>query len=107
MSPLPWQPSFKDRLLLRISTDWWLKRGWWAWMLRDVSFVYGWAAQRRHRAFASGKRAQERLPVPVIVVGNVVAGGAGKTPTTLAVVAHLAARGLRVGVVSAGHGRRG
>jgi tetraacyldisaccharide 4'-kinase len=48
----------------------------------------------------------ERVPVPVIVVGNVIAGGAGKTPVVMAVVQHLRARGLQVGVVSRGYGRR-
>jgi tetraacyldisaccharide 4'-kinase len=41
----------------------------------------------------------------VIVVGNVVAGGAGKTPVLLALLEHLAARGLRAGVISRGYGR--
>lgn len=48
----------------------------------------------------------ERVPVPVIVVGNVIAGGAGKTPVVMAVVEHLRALGLQVGVVSRGYGRR-
>ena len=45
--------------------------------------------------------------VPVVVVGNVVAGGAGKTPTVLGVVEHLQAQGWRIGIVSRGYGRKG
>jgi tetraacyldisaccharide 4'-kinase len=41
----------------------------------------------------------------VIVVGNVIAGGSGKTPVVMALVRHLTARGLQVGVVSRGYGR--
>jgi tetraacyldisaccharide 4'-kinase len=43
--------------------------------------------------------------VPVVVVGNVVAGGSGKTPVVMAVIEHLRAQGWRPGVVSRGHGR--
>jgi tetraacyldisaccharide 4'-kinase len=46
-----------------------------------------------------------RIDLPVIVIGNVVVGGAGKTPTVIAVVDHLLAQGWRPGVVSRGHGR--
>jgi len=48
-----------------------------------------------------------RLPVPVLVVGNLVAGGAGKTPLTITLAQALAARGWRPGIASRGHGRRG
>jgi tetraacyldisaccharide 4'-kinase len=45
-------------------------------------------------------------PIPVVCVGNLVAGGAGKTPVTLALAAWLARRGVLVHVVSRGYGGR-
>jgi tetraacyldisaccharide 4'-kinase len=44
--------------------------------------------------------------VPVVVVGNLVVGGAGKTPTTLAVVELLRNRGFMPGVISRGYARQ-
>ena len=63
-------------------------------------------AALRRQAFRRGWKATHHLAVPVIVVGNVVAGGAGKTPVVIALVQHLQKRGLKVGVISRGHGRR-
>lgn len=83
----------------------WLRRGILAWLLWPLSLVFRALVALRRRLYRSGRFRSERLPVPVIVVGNVVAGGAGKTPVLLALLEHLAARGLRAGVISRGYGR--
>lgn len=83
----------------------WLRRGAAAWLLRPVAGLYGLLSGARRFLYRRGLLQTERLPVPVVVVGNVVAGGAGKTPVVVAVVEHLRARGLRPGVISRGYGR--
>ncbi|WP_310311339.1 tetraacyldisaccharide 4'-kinase [Hydrogenophaga palleronii] len=80
------------------------RRGLPARALWPVSIVYGALMALRRRLYAAGWLTTHRLPVPVIVVGNVVVGGAGKTPTVIALVQHLQARGWHPGVVSRGHG---
>ncbi len=84
----------------------WLQRGLLAWLLWPLSLLFGLIAATRRLAYRTGILHAHKLPVPVIVVGNVVAGGAGKTPVTIALVRHLQERGLSVGVVSRGYGRQ-
>ena len=84
----------------------WTSRGLLAWLLRPLSWVHLALLTARGLVWRMGWRQAHRLPVPVIVVGNVVAGGAGKTPLTMALVQHLQQRGWRVGVISRGHGRQ-
>jgi tetraacyldisaccharide 4'-kinase len=60
------------------------------------------AAGRLRRALAR----PYRPPVPVICVGNLVAGGAGKTPVVLALATHLTAHGIAVHAVTRGYGGR-
>jgi tetraacyldisaccharide 4'-kinase len=83
----------------------WRRRGPLAMALWPLSLLYGALSALRRALYRARLLRSERLPVPVVVVGNVIAGGAGKTPATLAVVRHLRAAGWRPGVVSRGYGR--
>lgn len=83
----------------------WTRRGPMAWLLWPVSLLYGLITSLRRGLYALGVFKTNRVRAKVIVVGNVVTGGAGKTPVVMALVMHLQARGWRVGVVSRGYGR--
>jgi tetraacyldisaccharide 4'-kinase len=85
----------------------WQHRGPLAWALRPVALVFEALVRGRRLAYQRHWLSAQRLPVPVVVVGNVVVGGAGKTPTVIALVQHLRQRGWTPGVVSRGHGRDG
>lgn len=84
----------------------WLRRGWLAWLLWPVALLYGSAAAIRRWLYRKGILKVNRVGVTVVVVGNLVAGGAGKTPAVMALVRHLQSRGLRPAIVSRGHGRQ-
>jgi len=83
----------------------WQTRGPAAWALWPVALLYGALVALRRALYRTGLLRAEHPGRPVIVVGNVIAGGAGKTPVVIALVKHLQARGLQVGVVSRGYGR--
>ena len=85
----------------------WRTRGWPARLLWPIAQLHGLAVRLRLALYRSGFLKSERFGVPVIVVGNVVAGGAGKTPLVMALVKHLQAQGLAPGVISRGYGRSG
>ncbi len=83
----------------------WLQRGLLAWLLSPLSLLYGAVAAVRRSLYRCRLLPTEKVGVPVIVVGNVIAGGAGKTPVVIAIVRYLQAAGWQVGVISRGHGR--
>jgi tetraacyldisaccharide 4'-kinase len=83
----------------------WLRRGALACLLWPFSLVFGALAGLRRGAYRMRLLTSERMAVPVVVVGNVVAGGSGKTPVVMALVEHLRSRGVAPGVVSRGYGR--
>lgn len=84
----------------------WARRGPLTWLLWPVALVFGALATLRRCLYQCGFFQVQRVAVPVIVVGNVVVGGSGKTPVVIHLVRHLQARGLRVGVISRGYGRQ-
>ena len=90
--------------------DWlaniWRQRGLLACLLWPFSLLYGLASALHRWLYQLGVFKVEQCNVPVIVVGNVVAGGAGKTPLVIALAKHLQQQGLQVGVVSRGYGRQ-
>ena len=77
------------------------QRGFWSLAMRPLAWLYGALATRQRRCALA---AQVTLPVPVVVVGNVVMGGTGKTPIVAAIVNHLKANGWRPAVISRGYG---
>jgi tetraacyldisaccharide 4'-kinase len=86
-----------------------LARHWWratpsplCQCLRPLAALYGLLARR-----LANHPSRQDLPVAVVVVGNLIVGGAGKTPSVIALVQALQAAGHRPGVISRGHGRRG
>ncbi len=72
--------------------------------LRVLAGLYGSLAAARRQAYRRRWLRATRLPVPVIVVGNISVGGTGKTPLTLALIEALRSQGFAPGVVSRGYG---
>lgn len=76
-------------------------------LLSPFSLLFRVAAAARRVSYRAGLTSTIRLPVPVIVVGNITAGGTGKTPLTLWLAAVLRAQGRSPGIVCRGYGGTG
>ncbi|SFN07105.1 tetraacyldisaccharide 4'-kinase [Dokdonella immobilis] len=74
------------------------------WWMCALVPLYGWLYRLVRWPYAFGWRRPARLPLPLIMVGNLTAGGAGKTPLVMALIDALRSRGLTPGVVSRGYG---
>lgn len=82
----------------------WQKRGLVAWLLLPFALLFRLLVALRRGAYRLGILKSIRLPVPVVIVGNIAAGGAGKTPLVLMLAQELARRGRHPGIVSRGYG---
>lgn len=82
----------------------WPRRSWVACLLWPLSLVTRCWVRANRWIYQQGWRQTTRLPVPVVVVGNVVAGGTGKTPVVISLVKHFKSQGWRVGVIARAYG---
>lgn len=73
-------------------------------LLLPLSWLYGLVSGVIRLLYRLGLKQAWRAPVPVVVVGNLTAGGNGKTPVVIWLVEQLQKRGIRPGVVSRGYG---
>ena len=87
----------------------WIHRAWYedapsGWLLLPLSGLYWLVLYVRDLLRACGVLRTHKAAVPVVIVGNITAGGTGKTPTVLWLVQELRARGFSPGIVSRGYG---
>ncbi|HEX5338088.1 MAG TPA: tetraacyldisaccharide 4'-kinase, partial [Gallionella sp.] len=88
-------------------TNWlqgqWGRRTPWQILLLPPAALFFFISLVRRLLFRSGLRRSHRLPVPVIVVGNLTVGGTGKTPLVLWLVEFLRSQGYHPGIISRGY----
>jgi tetraacyldisaccharide 4'-kinase len=96
------RPDIEDQLQRA-----WLGRGPLAIALWPLACVFAAITGVRRLLYRLQWLRPQSLPVPVVVVGNLIAGGAGKTPTVMAVARWLQAEGWTPAIISRGHGRCG
>lgn len=87
----------------------WLQQQWqgtglWHLVLTPLSWVFRLLSGGRRLFYSSGLGSSLRLPVPVIVVGNISVGGTGKTPLVIWLVDQLKQAGFSPGIISRGYG---
>jgi tetraacyldisaccharide 4'-kinase len=87
----------------------WIHRVWYGdgrlgWLLLPLSGLYWLVVVTRKYLYDQGLLRTHQVSAPVIIVGNITAGGTGKTPTVIWLVGELRKRGFRPGIVSRGYG---
>ncbi len=87
----------------------WLTESWYKpqpfrWLLAPLSLLFRLVVAIRKLSYNFGIFKQHRLPVPVIVVGNITVGGTGKTPFVIWLAKQLQQQGYKPGIISRGYG---
>ena len=82
----------------------WYTRSPWLVLLTPLSLIYRVIISLRRSAYKFGILRSTRVPVPVIVVGNITVGGTGKTPLVAWLAGYLRGKGYKPGIISRGYG---
>ncbi len=82
----------------------WTRFSAWQIVLQPLAWVFKVITAVRRLLYRAGIRGVQRLPVPVVIVGNITVGGTGKTPLTIWLAQQLRERGMQPGIVSRGYG---
>lgn len=94
---------------LRKKSELFLTNAWqngdrWLTALRPFAKAYELASEFEKSQYEQGKKTTYKAPIPVLVIGNITVGGAGKTPLIIALVQYLQNKDIKVGVISRGYG---
>ena len=76
-------------------------------LLIPLSYLYAVVVKTRGWLYDCGLLRQKQLPCVVISVGNIIAGGTGKTPAVIWIAKYLQSEGFQVGVILRGYRREG
>lgn len=87
-----------------LTEHWYRPRPWLTALLAPLEGLFALASLTRRVLYRTGWLKTVRLPVPVVVIGNINVGGVGKTPVVEGLLRQLRARGVAVGLVSRGYG---
>lgn len=98
----PRLPAVERRFSPLVSA--WYDQAPWLRLLAPFAWLYGVVTRRRRLSYLTGRSESWRPEAPVIVVGNITAGGTGKTPFVIWLASALETLGFTVGIVSRGHG---
>ena len=82
----------------------WYARSPWLLLLTPLSLIFYLVVLLRRTAYRTGLLRSRRVSLPVIIVGNITAGGTGKTPLVIWLAGYLREKGYRPGIISRGYG---
>lgn len=87
-----------------IEKHWYKKPIWWlSIILLPLSYIFSLISKIRYYCYSIGILKQHKLPIPVVIIGNISVGGVGKTPLTKYLVQELARHNIKAGVILRGY----